>query len=739
MNSVQMNRMEMSRVPPLDPAVLDQLASGRLDDPFAVLGPHEGPQGRYVRAFAPGAEAVAVEPKAGPQALFLEPGPIDGLFCGPLPEGAYGLSIRWPKHTEETEDPYAFGPLLGDLDLHLFSEGRHFRLTDALGAAPVTVEGVVGTRFAVWAPNARRVSVVGDFNGWDGRRHAMRRRGASGVFEIFIPRVGSGALYKYEIVGPDGALLPLKADPVARATQLPPETASVVPSPRTHRWRDEAFMASRAARNAPSAPISIYEVHAGSWLRDPATGAPLSWLGLAERLVPYVKDLGFTHVELLPVTEHPFTGSWGYQPLGLFAPSRRFGEPEDFAAFVDACHRADIGVIVDFVPAHFPSDAHGLARFDGTALYEHADPREGFHQDWNTLIYNLGRREVAGFLIASALHWLEHFHVDGLRVDAVASMLYRDYSRKPGEWIPNRFGGRENLESVDFLRHLNAVVAERCPGAITLAEESTAWPGVSSPSAEGGLGFSYKWNMGWMHDTLHYMAREPVYRRHHHGELTFSLVYAFSERFVLPLSHDEVVHGKGSLIGKMPGDTWQKRANLRALLGLMWTHPGKKLLFMGGEIGQEREWSHDREIDWFLLDDAAHRGIQSLVRDLNRLYRELPALHALDDRPEGFRWIVGDDRENSVLAFLRLAPDAAPVLAVINLTPVPRQGYRIGVPAAGRWREVLNSDAPLYGGSGMGNYGGVETREEPAHGESQSLDLTLPPLSTLLFVHTGEN
>ncbi|NMN59626.1 1,4-alpha-glucan branching enzyme [Xanthobacter sp. SG618] len=739
MNSVQMNRVEMSRVPPLDPAVLDQLASGQLDEPFAVLGPHEGPQGRYVRVFVPGAEAVAVQPKAGPQALFLEPGPIDGLFCGPLPEGAYGLSIRWPKRTEETEDPYAFGPLLGDLDLHLFSEGRHFRLTDALGAAPVTVEGIAGTRFAVWAPNARRVSVVGDFNGWDGRRHAMRRRGASGVFEIFIPRVGPGALYKYEIIGPDGALLPLKADPVARATQLPPETASVVPSPRTHRWRDEAFMASRAARNAPSAPISIYEVHAGSWLRDPATGAPLSWLGLAERLVPYVKDLGFTHVELLPVTEHPFTGSWGYQPLGLFAPSRRFGDPEDFAAFVDACHRADIGVIIDFVPAHFPSDAHGLARFDGTALYEHADPREGFHQDWNTLIYNLGRREVAGFLIASALHWLEHFHVDGLRVDAVASMLYRDYSRKPGEWIPNRFGGRENLESVDFLRHLNAVVAERCPGAITLAEESTAWPGVSSPSADGGLGFSYKWNMGWMHDTLHYMAREPVYRRHHHDELTFSLVYAFSERFVLPLSHDEVVHGKGSLIGKMPGDTWQKRANLRALLGLMWTHPGKKLLFMGGEIGQEREWSHDREIDWFLLDDPAHRGIQSLVRDLNRLYRDLPALHALDDRPEGFRWIVGDDRENSVLAFLRLAPDAAPVLAVINLTPVPRQGYRIGVPAAGRWREVLNSDAPLYGGSGMGNYGGVETREEPAHGEGQSLDLTLPPLSTLLFVHTGEN
>ena len=519
-----MNQVIRSRVPPLDPAVLDQLARGRLEDPFAVLGPHAGPQGRFVRVFVPGAQAVGVRPQAGTQTRFLDQGPVDGLFCGPLPDGAYVLSIQWGETTQETEDPYAFGLLLGDLDLHLFSEGRHFRLTDALGASPETVEGVAGTRFAVWAPNARRVSVVGDFNSWDGRRHAMRRRGASGVFEIFIPRVGRGALYKYEIVGPDGARLPLKADPGARATQLPPATASVVPSPRTHRWRDAAFMAERAARNAPSAPISIYEVHAGSWLRDPATGAPLSWLGLAERLVPYVKDLGFTHVELLPVTEHPFTGSWGYQPLGLFAPSRRFGEPEDFAAFVDACHREDIGVIVDFVPAHFPSDAHGLAHFDGTALYEHADPREGFHQDWNTLIYNLGRREVSGFLIASALHWLEHFHVDGLRVDAVASMLYRDYSRKPGEWIPNRFGGRENLESVDFLRHLNAVVAERCPGAITLAEESTAWPGVSQPSAEGGLGFSYKWNMGWMHDTLHYMAREPTYRRHHHGELTFSLV-----------------------------------------------------------------------------------------------------------------------------------------------------------------------------------------------------------------------
>jgi len=729
----------MSRVPPLEPRVLDALAAGGLDDPFAVLGPHAGPDGRFVRAFMPGARMVAVRPAGAPQAQVLEAGPVDGLFGGPLPEGPYTLVITWPDAVEEVEDAYAFGLILGDMDLHLIREGRHFRLPDALGAAAVTLQGVAGTRFAVWAPNAQRVSVVGDFNGWDGRRHAMRRRGSSGVFEIFLPRVASGARYKYQIIAADGSALPLKADPVARATQLPPETASVVPQAAVHRWRDDAFMAARAARNAPGAPISIYEVHAGSWLRDPARGDPLTWAGLAERLVPYVKDLGFTHVELMPVAEHPFSGSWGYQPLGLFAPSRRFGEPEAFAAFVDACHREDIGVIVDFVPAHFPADAHGLARFDGTALYEHEDPREGFHQDWNTLIYNLGRREVSGFLIAAAIYWLEHFHVDGLRVDAVASMLYRDYSRKAGEWIPNRFGGRENLEAVEFLRHLNAVVAERCPGAITLAEDSTAWPGVSRPVAEGGLGFSYKWNMGWMHDTLHYMAREPIYRRHHHDEMTFSLVYAFTERFVLPLSHDEVVHGKGSLVGKMPGDTWQKRANLRALFAFMWAHPGKKLLFMGGEIAQEREWNHDREIDWFLLDDPGHRGMQTLVRDLNRLYRDLPALHRADDRPEGFAWIIGDDRANSVLAFLRQAEGAPEVLVVVNLTPVPRHDYAVGVPRAGRWRELLNSDATLYGGSGVGNCGGAHTRPEPAHGAAQSLRLTLPPLGALFFVHAGDS
>ena len=491
------------------------------------------------------------------------------------------------------------------------------------------------------------------------------------------------------------------------------------------------------ARHAPDAPISIYEVHLGSWFRDSDRGGGSTvWDDAIERLVPYVADMGFTHVELLPITEYPFGGSWGYQPLGLFAPSARFGPPDGFARFVDAMHAADIGVILDWVPAHFPTDAHGLARFDGTALYEHLDPREGFHHDWNTYIYNFGRREVQGFLIASALYWLEHFHVDGLRVDAVASMLYRDYSRKAGEWVPNVHGGRENLEAVGFLRHLNAVVGERVPGAMMIAEESTAWPGVTRPVAHGGLGFSYKWNMGWMHDTLRYIEQDPIHRSYHHDEMTFGLIYAFSEKFILPLSHDEVVHGKGSLIGKMPGDTWQRFANLRAYLGFMWAHPGKKLLFMGGEIAQEREWSHDRQIDWHLLDDPAHAGIQRLVRDLNRLYAGEPALHARDADASGFRWVIGDDRANSVFAFLRFGGEgAAPILAVCNMTPVPRHGYRIGVPRAGRWRELFNSDSACYGGSNVGNGGAIHTTSIGSHGEPQSLALVLPPLATVLLRH----
>jgi 1,4-alpha-glucan branching enzyme len=565
----------------------------------------------------------------------------------------------------------------------------------------------------------------------------MRVRYPAGVWELFIPRLGPGERYKYDITGPDGRRLPNKADPVARQTEPPPATASVVADPRPYRWHDAAWMATRGERQSPAAPISIHEVHLDSWFRGERATADTAWDDAARRLIPYVVEMGFTHVELLPITEYPFGGSWGYQPLGLFAPSGRFGPPEAFARFVEAAHAAGIGVILDWVPAHFPTDPHGLARFDGTALYEHLDPREGFHRDWNTFIYNFGRREVQGFLIASALFWLEYFHVDGLRVDAVASMLYRDYSRREGEWVPNVYGGRENLEAVGFLRHLNAVVAERCPGAITVAEESTAWPGVTNSIEHGGLGFSYKWNMGWMHDTLRYMARDPIHRPYHHDDITFGMLYAFSERFILPLSHDEVVHGKGSLIGKMPGDKWQRFANLRAYLGFMWAHPGKKLLFMGNEIAQEAEWSHDAQVDWHLLDHPEHQGVQRLVRDLNRIYATEAALHRLDSDANGFRWVIGDDRANSVFAFLRLAGDAPPILAVLSMTPVPRHSYRIGVPRAGRWREIINTDSALYGGSNAGNSGGIDTSSAGAHGQAQSLDLLLPPLTTVLLRHEG--
>jgi 1,4-alpha-glucan branching enzyme len=724
--------------PPLDAAVAAALADARCGDPFAVLGPHDTPQGRIIRAFVPGAERVeVVSRETGRLVGPLLQGEPHGLFAGRVESvEPYILRIHWPGAVQDTEDPYSFGPLLGDLDLYLFGEARHFELAFALGARPMTIDGVAGVRFAVWAPNARAVSVVGDFDTWDPRRHPMRLRHGAGVWELFVPRIGPGACYKYAIVGPDGAKLPLKADPLARATEAPPATASVVGDCMPFPWHDEQWMLGRADRHRVDAPISVYEVHAGSWLR-PDSNDPTRfpcWDDLAERLVPYVKDMGFSHIELMPVTEHPFTGSWGYQPLGLFAPSARFGPPEGFARLVDTCHRAGIGVIIDWVPAHFPTDAYGLARFDGTALYEHLDPREGYHQDWNTFIYNLGRREVQGFLIASAIHWLEQYHVDGLRVDAVASMLYRDYSRAAGEWIPNVYGGRENLESIEFLRHLNSVVPERCPGAITVAEESTAWPGVTRAVSEGGLGFDYKWNMGWMHDTLRYMEQDPVHRKWHHNEFTFGLIYAFSERFILPLSHDEVVHGKGSLINKMPGDRWQKFANMRAYLGFMWSHPGKKLLFMGGEIAQEREWSHDREIDWWLLDDPANLGIQRLVRDLNRVYAQERALHEYDAHPAGFRWVIGDDSGNSVFAYLRFgAGEVAPMLAVVNMTPVPRPGYRVGVPQPGLWREVVNTDSAFYGGSDLGNAGGIYTAPAPMHGEEQSLELLLPPLATVLL------
>ena len=731
-----MNVRTAPSAPPLDRHDAEALANALHGDPFRLLGPHETEAGPLVRAFMPGASSVNVLRRSdGTRIGRLEAGE-NGVFQGVVSDRApYLLRIAWPGAVQETEDPYSFGPVLGDIDLHLFNEGRHFELAKALGANVMTIDGVSGTRFAVWAPNASRVAIVGDFNSWDARRHPMRLRHRAGIWELFVPRVAEGTRYKFDIVGAGGIRVVQKADPVAQQTEQPPATASVVASPEPFRWRDAEWMLTRVKRHAPDAPLSIYEMHLGSWMRpEHDTSATTVWDVAVDRLIPYLADMGFTHVELLPITEHPFGGSWGYQPLSMFAPSARYGAPADFARFVDALHASGIGIILDWVPAHFPNDAHGLARFDGTALYEHLDPREGFHQDWNTYIYNFGRREVQGFLIASALHWLEHFHVDGLRVDAVASMLYRDYSRNPGEWVPNVHGGRENLEAVGFLRHLNAVVAERCPGAMMIAEESTAWPGVTQPVSNHGLGFAYKWNMGWMHDTLQYIERDPIHRAYHHDEITFGLLYAFSEKFILPLSHDEVVYGKHSLIGKMPGDHWQKFANLRAYYGFMWAHPGKKLVFMGDEIAQWSEWNHDGEVDWRLLGEPDHAGVQRLVRDLNRLYRAEPALHVRDTDGSGFRWVIGDDRANSVYAFFRLGGDGAtPVLVVCNMTPAPRHHYRIGVPRAGRWREIANTDSAFYGGSNVGNEGAVNTVEGPAHGESQSIELTLPPLATVML------
>nr|WP_245182335.1 1,4-alpha-glucan branching protein GlgB [Glaciimonas immobilis] len=745
-------------------ASLDALLAGRLGDPFSFLGAHQEQNETVVRTFQPWARRVEV---LSPQRTSLaslhmveNAHGATGLFAGAVPgltpDARYILRIYWgnansplctqdTEIVQETEDPYSFGLLLSEFDVHLLAQGLHVELGRCLGAQPMEVDGVSGTRFALWAPNARRVSVIGDFNLWDGRRHPMRYRHSAGVWELFIPRVMAGARYKYELVGPDGALLPHKADPIARATELPPATASVVASALPFVWNDKAWMAERGERQVATAPLSIYELHAASWLRIAGQGnRHLDWKELGERLIPYAMEMGFTHIELMPIMEHPFGGSWGYQPLSQFAPSARFGTPEEFAGFVDACHVAGLGVILDWVPAHFPADAHGLAQFDGTALYEHVDPREGFHQDWNTLIFNLGRNEVSGFLIASALEWLVHFHVDGLRVDAVASMLYRDYSRKPGEWTPNIHGGRENLESVAFLQKLNQTVAEYCPGALMIAEESTAWPGVTTAVEEGGLGFTYKWNLGWMHDTLRYMGSDPLFRRFQHHDMIFGLLYAFTERFILPISHDEVVYGKGALLTKMPGDEWKKRANLRAYFGFMWTHPGKKLLFMGSEFGQPAEWNHDRCLDWDLLDNPNHRGIQRTVRDLNRLYAAHPALHTSDCRSEGFSWIVGGDSANSVLAYSRHADlnvsDAPPLLIICNMTPVPRYGYRVGVPqssdgepASSVWREIFNSDAAIYGGSNLGNAGSARSEPVASDGLGFSLELTLPPLATIIL------
>ena len=722
----------------VDPALQDMintLMTGQCGDPFAVLGRHRDHRQDIVRVFYPDAvEVHLMIQQASGQTVEKIMRRIDdrGLYSATLPRSAhYFLRIRWADAWQETHDPYSFGLLLGDIDLYLFSEGKHQQIDRMMGAIPMTVNGIEGVRFAVWAPNARRVSVVGDFNIWDGRRHCMRLRHGSGIWELFIPGVQAGERYKYEIVSHSGKVLPAKADPYAKAAELPPANASVIAPPDAFEWHDEEWMAARPSRQSNTAPLSIYEIHAPSW-RHPQHGREIiSWDELGDTLIPYLQDLGFTHLELLPIAEYPFSGSWGYQPLSLYAPTARHGSRAQFARFVDRCHQAGLGIILDWVPAHFPADQHGLAQFDGTHLYEHADPQEGYHQDWHTLIYNYGRNEVCGFLAGSALHWLEQFHIDGLRVDAVASMLYRDYSRKDGEWRPNIHGGRENLEAVNFLHHLSETLHDLHPGTLLIAEESTSWPGVTAPARTGGLGFDYKWNMGWMHDTLRYMQRDPLWRGYHPSDLTFGMIYAYSERFILPLSHDEVVHGKGSLLGKMPGDDWQKHANLRALYALMWAYPGRKLLFMGGEIAQPQEWNHDGELAWHRLSDPLGRGVHALIRSLNWLYRHLPALHTLDDRPEGFQWLIADDTQNSVFAWVRYTPNAPPVLIVGNMTPVPRWDYRIGVPWGGPWQELLNTDADIFGGSHLGNQGQVYAQDIPSHGLDHSVSLTLPPLSVL--------
>lgn len=716
-----------------DEAALDALIDGVLRDPFSLLGMHTLDDGLVVRVFLPGAQGVRlIDAHNGRELVEFRQQRDAGVFVAVLPNRRsrfpYRLAVNWGGHESVLEDPYRFPPVLGEMDVWLLSEGTHRRPYEKLGAHLAEIEGVAGTSFAVWAPNARRVSVVGSFNQWDGRRHMMRLRHECGVWEIFVPHVVAGALYKYEILSADGGRL-LKSDPFAFRAELRPATASMVhPMPALCPQSP-----ARRGANSTSAPVSIYEVHAGSWRRrEGETPGWLTYRELAEELIPYVRELGFTHVELLPVSEHPFDGSWGYQPVGMYAPTSRFGTPEDFRFFVEFAHANHIGVILDWVPGHFPSDAHGLAAFDGTHLYEHADPREGFHQDWNTLIYNYGRREVSNYLAANALYWLERFGIDGLRVDAVASMLYRDYSRAEGQWVPNRFGERENLEAIDFLRTVNDLVRTERPDAAVMAEESTSFPQVSRPAQEGGLGFHYKWNLGWMNDTLRYMARDPIHRKHHHDQMTFGLVYAFSENFVLPLSHDEVVHGKGSILGRMPGDEWQRFANLRAYYGFMWGHPGKKLLFMGCEFGQESEWSADRSIDWHLLDRTLHKGVQRLVRDLNAVYRAYPALHRLDCSSAGFEWIAHDDRDNSVFSFIRKDEQGGFMIVIANFTPVPHHAYRIGVPQPGSYREIINTDNVVYGGSGIGN--GVLAAEDIAsHGRRYSLNLAVPPLSTVML------
>jgi len=713
---------------------LKAIVEARSHDPFAVLGIHPHPDGGTVqRTIQPTVARVWRVDAAGKHEM-PRLGQSD-LFELHLPEGKIDVGYRLcldngEGHQWELDDPYRFEPMLSEFDLHLIGEGNHFEKYRLMGAHVREHQGVSGVGFAVWAPSADRVSVVGNFNHWDGRRHPMRVRGSSGVWELFVPGLRVGELYKFEIRAKNGDIFS-KVDPYAQQMELRPNTACIVHDPHEFQWSDGDWQSQREKRQALDAPLSIYEVHLGSWRRK--DGNYLNYRDIAHQLVEYCQWIGYTHVELLPVTEHPFDGSWGYQTVGYFAPTSRFGTPDDFRYFVDYCHQHGVGVLLDWVPAHFPKDAHGLARFDGTALYEHEDPRLGEHRDWGTYIFNFGRNEVRNFLIASALFWLDRFHIDGLRVDAVASMLYLDYSRNDGEWIPNRFGGRENLEAVEFLKQFNHLVHERFPGAITMAEESTSWPMVSRPTWLGGLGFTMKWNMGWMNDTLGYFHRDPIYRAFHHHETTFSMMYAFSENFILPFSHDEVVHGKGSMPGKMPGDDWQKFANLRSLYAYLYTHPGKKLQFMGTEFGQWQEWNHDTELRWSQSEHWPHRGLQLLVRDLNHLYREIPALHQVDFDSHGFTWIDCNDAAKSLLSYIRRDRSGNFVVVVLNLTPMPRENYRLGVPAAGFYREMLNTDAELYGGSNMGNCGGVAADDWPHMDHPCSLRLNLPPLSALIL------
>jgi 1,4-alpha-glucan branching enzyme len=725
-----MDAMPPVAVSQISPELANAIAAGRHGDPFSVLGLHHRATDWIVRCFVPGAETVKV---AGASLQRIHDA---GLFEGPVKikqRHPLTLSCSNQGGSWDIVDPYTFGPVLGPMDDYYIAEGNHLRLYDKLGAHLITHEGHKGVHFAIWAPNVSRVSVVGDFNNWDGRRHAMRNRRDTGVWEIFIPGVEEGHKYKFEMLDGQGNLLPIKADPFGFAAELRPGTASKVARIDEFKWTDAAYLEARKVGDQRRKPMSIYEVHLGSWRRD-ADDQFLSYDELADQLISYAKYMGFTHVELLPVSEHPFDPSWGYQPTGLFAPTARFGTPMDFAGFVDKAHAAGIGVILDWVPAHFPTDEHGLAKFDGTALFEHADPRQGFHPDWNTAIYNFGRKEVLSFLLNNALFWLERYHIDGLRVDAVASMLYLDYSRKDGEWIPNQFGGRENLEAIAFLQRANHEAYGQHPGVVTIAEESTAFPGVSKPTSAGGLGFGFKWNMGFMHDTLEYMKREPVHRKHHTNDLTFGLLYAFSENFVLPLSHDEVVHGKGSLLSKMSGDDWQKFATLRAYYAFMWAYPGKKLLFMGQEFAQRDEWNHARSLDWHVVEHAPHRGVQDLLRDLNQLYHSTPALHARDCEPEGFEWLIADDSENSIFAWARHSGDGGQIIvAVCNFTPVQREAYRLPLPKGGIWREVFNSDAVAYWGSGKGNGGKIVGDQGPSHGKPASADITVPPLATVYF------